>query len=168
MLDRRAEPSGDQQGAELVAVQNGGVRLVVHPWPPDTGGRGVLEELLLDRVLVEPGDGTQAPGDSSTGTTARFQVAGEALDVSAADGEHVKGAGAAPASELAQVQRVGLPGQAAVPGQEPGEREPFGVSEGGLAHDVHRGGGQRRRRRWSLATANNRQRILLVSARNAA
>src|SRR5205823_12958533 len=30
------------------------------------------------------------------------------------------------------VQGVGLPGQAAVPRQEPGEREPFGVGEGGL------------------------------------
>ena len=32
----------------------------------------------------------------------------------------------APAGELAQVQRVGLAGQAAVPGQEPGERDPLG------------------------------------------
>ena len=144
MLDRRAEPSGDQQGAELVAVQNGGVRLVVHLWPPDTGGQGVLEELLLDRVLVEPGDGTQAPGDSSTGTTARFQVAGEALDVSAADGEHVKGAGAAPAGELAQVQRVCVSCQPAVPRQEAGQHEPFGIAECWLEGDKGgRGGGHR-------------------------
>ena len=34
--------------------------------------------------------------------------------------------------ELAQVQCVGLAGQAAVPGQEPGEGKPFGVGEGGL------------------------------------
>ncbi len=46
-------------------------------------------------------------------------VAGEAFDIGAADGEQVQGAGAAPAGELAQVQRVGLASQAAVPGQEP-------------------------------------------------
>src|SRR2546429_7152544 len=42
------------------------------------------------------------------------------------------GADPAPAGELAQVQRVRLPGQAAVPGQEPGEGDPFGVGEDGL------------------------------------
>ena len=31
MLGRRAEPGGDQQGAEFVAVQRDGMRLVVHP-----------------------------------------------------------------------------------------------------------------------------------------
>jgi hypothetical protein len=45
------------------------------------GGRGVLEEFLLDGVLVEPGDGALPPGDGSTGTAARFEVAGEAFDV---------------------------------------------------------------------------------------
>jgi hypothetical protein len=38
----------------------------------------------------------------------------------------------APARELAQVQGVRLSGKAAVPGQEPGEGEPFGFGEGGL------------------------------------
>jgi hypothetical protein len=46
-----------------------------------------------------------------------------------------QGAGAAPGGELAQVQRVGLAGQAAVSGQESGEGEPFGVGEGGLDRD---------------------------------
>jgi hypothetical protein len=57
---------------------------------------------------------------------------GEAFDVGAADGEQGKRPGAAPASELAQVQRVRFAGQAAAPGQEPGEGEPFGIGEGGL------------------------------------
>jgi hypothetical protein len=39
MPGRRAEPGGDQQGAELVAVQRDGVRLVIHPRPPDVGSR---------------------------------------------------------------------------------------------------------------------------------
>jgi hypothetical protein len=109
---------------------------------PDVGGRGVLEEFLFDGVLIEPGDGAQPPGDGSTATAARFQVASEAFDVGAADGEQVQGAGAAPGGELTQIQRVCLAGQAAVPGQEAGEREPFGVAEcwleGAHRHPVFR------------------------------
>ena len=52
MLGRRAEPGGDEQGAELIAVQRDGVRLVVDSRPPDMGGRGVLEEFFFDRVLI--------------------------------------------------------------------------------------------------------------------
>jgi hypothetical protein len=35
--------------------------LIVHSRPPDVRGRGVLEEFLFDGVLIEPGDGAQAP-----------------------------------------------------------------------------------------------------------
>src|SRR6266571_1150969 len=135
MLGRRAEPGGDQHGAGLVAVQGGGVRLAVQPRPPDVGGRGVRQELFFDGVLVEPGDSAQPPGDGGAGTTPGFQVAGEAFDIGAADGEQVQGAGAAPGRELAQVQGVGLAGQAAVSGQEPRERKSFGIGEGGLDGD---------------------------------
>ena len=148
VLGRRPEPGGDQQGAELVAVQRGGMRLVVHPRPADMGGRGVIEEFFLDGVLVEPGDGAQPPGDGGAGAAPGFQVTGEALDVGAADGEQGQGAGAAPGGELAQVQRVGLAGQAAVSGQEPGEGEPFGVGEGRL--DGGEGSG---RGGWSSGTS---------------
>jgi hypothetical protein len=48
----------------------------------------------------------------------------------------------APAGELAQVEGVGVAGQAAVPGQEPGEREPLGTGEGRLDDDE--GGGRSR------------------------
>jgi hypothetical protein len=50
-------------------------------------GRGMLEHFLLDRVLAEPGDGAQPPGDRGAGTPAVFQVAGGRFDVSAADRE---------------------------------------------------------------------------------
>jgi hypothetical protein len=122
VLERRAEPGSDQDSAELVAVQGDGTRLIVDPRPPHVGGRGVLEELFLNGVAVEPGDGTQPPGDGSAGAATCFQVAGEGLDVGAADGEQARGAGPAPGGELAQIQCVGLAGQAAIPGQEPGER----------------------------------------------
>ena len=58
------------------------MRLVVQPGAPDVRGRGVLEELFLDSVFVEPGDGAQPPGDGGPDPALRLQVAGEGLDVS--------------------------------------------------------------------------------------
>ena len=49
MLGRRAEPGGDQQRTELVAVQPGGVRLVIQAGPANMGGRGVIQQLFLNR-----------------------------------------------------------------------------------------------------------------------
>jgi hypothetical protein len=57
--------------------------------------------------------------------------------------------GPALGGELAQVECVGLAGQAAVHSQEPCECEPFGVSEGGLDRG-ERGG---RGRQWSSDTS---------------
>jgi hypothetical protein len=62
VLGGRAEPGGDQERAELVAVQGGGVRLVVQPRSADVRGRGMLEEFFLDGVPVKPGDGAKAAG----------------------------------------------------------------------------------------------------------
>ena len=59
----RTEPGGDQQGAHLVAAQAGGVRLIVQEGAADMRGRCVVQQLLLDGVLVEPGDGAQPAGD---------------------------------------------------------------------------------------------------------
>jgi hypothetical protein len=64
----RAETSGDQQRADLVAIQGGGVRLIIQPRPPDVRGRGVLEKLFLDRVLVESGGGAQSSGHGGAGS----------------------------------------------------------------------------------------------------
>jgi predicted nucleotidyltransferase len=75
---------------------------------------------LLDGVPAEPGDGAQPAGDGGAGAAAGFQVAGEALDAGAAGAEQGQVAGLAPAGVLAQAQLIGLAGQAAVPGQEPG------------------------------------------------
>jgi hypothetical protein len=71
-------------------------------------------------------------GDGGPGTAPGFQLPGKAFDVGPADREQRKGADAAPAGELAQVQGVRFARQPAVAGQEPGEGEPFGVGEGGL------------------------------------
>ena len=56
----------------------------------------MLEELLFDRVSLEPSDGAQPPDDGGARSHSCFQVAGEAFDIGASDGEQVQGAGAAP------------------------------------------------------------------------
>ena len=141
ILGRRPEPSGNQQSAELVTVQRDRMRLIIHPRPPNMSGRGVIQEFLLDRVLVEPGDGAQPAGEGRAGAAPGLEFSGEAFDVGAADREQRQGAGAAPGGELAQVESVGLAGQAAVSGQVPGEGEPFGVGEGRLDRDERGGWG---------------------------
>jgi hypothetical protein len=60
---------------------------------------------------------------------AALQVAGEAFDVGAAGLEQAQVVLVAPAGVLAQVQIVGFAGQAAVAGQEAGQREPLGAGE---------------------------------------
>ena len=142
VLCRRAETGGDQQRAELVAVQGGSVRLVVQPGPADVRGRGMLEEFLLDRVFVEPGDGGQSPGNGRAGTAFRLEVAGEGLDVGPSDRTQGQRADAAPGGELAQVQRVRLPGQAALPGQEACQGETLGLGEDRLDGGEGGGGGR--------------------------
>jgi hypothetical protein len=102
----------------------------------------VVEEFLFDGVLVEPGDGAQPPGHGGPRTAFRLHLAGEGLDVGPTDGEQGQGPGTAPGGELAQVQGVGLTGQAAVTGQVPGEREPLGIGESRL--DGDEGGGRDR------------------------
>ena len=119
MLGRRAEPGGDQQGTQLVAVQGGGTGLIVQPRAADVRGWRVVREFFFDRVPAEPGDGAQPAGDGGPGAAPGFQVPGEALDAGTADGEKDQGRGAAPSGELAQVQRVGLAGQPAVRARYP-------------------------------------------------
>jgi len=57
VLGRVAESGGDEEGADFVAVQARSVGFVVDPGTPDMDGRGVVEQVLLNRVAVEPGDG---------------------------------------------------------------------------------------------------------------
>ena len=80
-------PGGGQDRAGLVAVQGGGVRLVIRPGPSDVRGRGAAGEFSLDGVLAEPGDGAQPPGDGGAGASFGLQVACEGLDADAPDRE---------------------------------------------------------------------------------
>ena len=116
---RAARARRGQDRAELAAVQRGGVRLIIQPEPADVHGRGVLEELFPGRVLAGPGDGAQPPGDGDAGTAVGLQVAREGLDAGTAGREQGQRADATLGRELAQVQRAGLTGQAAVPARNP-------------------------------------------------
>ena len=60
VLARCAQPGGDQQRPEFVAVQPGGVGLIVQARAAHVRGRGVIEQVFFDRVPVEPGDGAAA------------------------------------------------------------------------------------------------------------
>ena len=54
VLGGRTEPGGDKEGADLAAVQGGGVRLVIQPRPPEVRGRRMVEKFLFDGVPVDP------------------------------------------------------------------------------------------------------------------
>jgi len=43
VLGGRAGPGGDQEGAQLLAVQGGGVRLIIQPGPADVRSGRVVE-----------------------------------------------------------------------------------------------------------------------------
>ena len=96
--------------SRLAAVKGDRMGFIIHP-PLHMGGRGMVEELFFHRVFVEPCDGAQPPGNRRAGPTPGFEFPGEAFDIGAADREQRQGA-ARHQGELAQVQRVGFPGQA--------------------------------------------------------
>jgi hypothetical protein len=56
-LDWGAEHGGDQERARLVAVQAGGLGLMVEPGIAGVHCRRMAEQLLFEGVLLEPGDG---------------------------------------------------------------------------------------------------------------
>src|SRR5215472_11015997 len=119
MPGRRAVPGSNQQRAEFVTVQPDCMGLIVQAGAADMRCRGVLAQVFLHRIPVEPGDGAQPPGDGGPGPAAGLQVTGETLDVGATGLEQAQAVLVAPTRVLAQVQLVGLAGQAAVAGQNP-------------------------------------------------
>ena len=129
VLAGRGQPGSDEEGADLVAVQAGGVRLVVQAGPADMRRRRPLEQALLFGVAVEAGDRAEPTSDRRPSAPTGFEVAGEALDVGPAGAEQAQVVLGAPGDELAQVQRVGLTGQASVAGEERRQRVPLGVGE---------------------------------------
>jgi hypothetical protein len=107
----------------------GDVGLVVDARPTDVHGRGVLDDAFFFGVAVEPDDRAQPAGDRRPGLATVFEVAGEALDIDAVDVEQLMLVLPAPGGELAQIQGVGVTGEAAVGGQEPEQRHPLDVGQ---------------------------------------
>ena len=79
-LDVRAGGLGHARPVQA-SSEIGGVGLAMHARPADVGGWGVVEQVLLDRVPVEFGDGGQPPG-----TVARCPAALTAAQLSASPG----------------------------------------------------------------------------------
>ena len=90
------------------------------------------QQALLLGVAVEAGDRAQPAHHRGACAAALFEVAGEALDVGTPRLEQAKATLLAPGNELALIQGIGVAGQAAVPGQEAGEREPLVIAERGV------------------------------------
>ena len=75
-------------------------------------GWGMRDEAFLFGVAVEAGDRAQPAGDRRRRPTSSFKLTAEGLDVTAADLEQAQMAPVAEHDELAEVQGVGVPGEA--------------------------------------------------------
>jgi len=142
MLAGRAKPCGDEKRADLVAVQADGVRLVVDAGTAHMYRWGVGDEAFLLGVAVEAGHGAQPPGDRRCRPTVRLESPAEGLDVAAVHLEQLEVPSAAERHELAQVEGVGVAGEAPVVAEEPGQRNMFRIDQAGVVDDDgSRGGG---------------------------
>jgi hypothetical protein len=100
-----------------------------------------LEQALLFGVPVDPGDGAEPSSDRRPGAAPCFELASEALDVSASHREQAEVVLLAPGDELTQIERVRVAGQAAVAGEERRQRVPLDVRERRVDHsDIGRRG----------------------------
>ena len=103
--------------------------LVVEPRAPDMHRRGDGHKALFLGVAVEAGDGSQPARHGGPGAPGLFERPDVQLDVCTAHGEKLQAVALAPGDELAEVEGLGVPGQASVAGQEAGQGEAFGVGE---------------------------------------
>jgi hypothetical protein len=126
------------------------MRLVVEAGPADVHCWGDGNQAFFFGVTVETGNGAQPARDRRASFAEGLEMTAEAFDVGAARTEDPQMRFGAPGHVLAQVERVGLAGQAAVAGQEPGQRELFLRAEQDLAHRERR----RRDRRIHVGTSS--------------
>ena len=122
VLLRSAESGSDEHGSDLVAVQAGGVRLVVEAWSTNVHRRRNRNESFFFGVPVEACDRAQPPSDRCSGAPAPLQVTAEAFDVRPARPEQRNRPFCAPLHPLAQVQLIRLTGEPAVSSEESDER----------------------------------------------
>jgi hypothetical protein len=113
-----AQSGSDQHGAHLVAVQPNRVGLVVKTRPPDMHRRRDADEAFMLGVPIETSDRTQTPSKCCPRPAPSLQLTAEPLDVRAARTKQRDLMFGAPLHPLAQIELVGLTGQAAVPSEE--------------------------------------------------
>ena len=97
--------------------------------------RGVGDEAFLFGVAVEAGYRAQSPGDRRCRPTICLEFPSEGLDVAAPDLEQLEVPSAAERYELAQVQGVGVAGEAPVAAEEPCQCDVFRVERAGVVDD---------------------------------
>ena len=85
------------------------------------------EQAFLLGVAVEAGDGAQAAGNGCPRSAPGLELSSVGLDVRSSYVEQVQLVCLAEGDELPQVECVGVPREAAVAAEEPGEREVFGI-----------------------------------------
>ena len=89
----------------------------------------MVKQLLLHRIPVEPGDGTQAAGHSGSGAAAGLQIAGEALDIAAPGTDVGDAADTSWRTGAGPARTPHASGHASC--QEPSQGKPFRLSEYG-------------------------------------
>ena len=129
MVAGAGETSGNEHRADFVAVESGGVGLVVEPRSTDVHRWGAVEESFFDGVAVQGGDRAQPARDCRSCPATALKVTGEAFDVVAGDLEQRQLTLLAPGCELAQVQRVRVAGETRVATQEAKQRLLFEIAE---------------------------------------
>jgi hypothetical protein len=136
------QPGGDQQGADLVAIQTNRPGLVVQLGTPHMRGWRHVDEAFLFGVPVEGHDRRQATRDGGAGSARLLEPSGVQLDVGSGDAEQFEMLLSTPAAPLTQIQAVRLAGAARIAGQEPGDRDPDWIDQNvaGDKLDSGRGG----------------------------
>ena len=81
MVAATGKASLDQEHAEFVAIQPGGVRFVTQFRAPKVHRREHRDQLFLDAVPVEPGNRRQSPTYRRPSLAILFETAGKQLDV---------------------------------------------------------------------------------------
>jgi hypothetical protein len=116
------EPGGHQQGADFVAVEAGGMGLVVEARSPNMDGRGGCDEPFFFGVAVEARNRAQPPRDRRPRSTESLEMPAKRFDVGAARTEQANLVLGAPGDVLTQIERVRLADESAVAGQEADQR----------------------------------------------
>ena len=131
-------PAATSRAPTSPEVQADGVGLVVDAGTAHVYRWGVGDEAFLFGVAVEAGHGAQPPGDRRCRPAVRLESPAEGLDVAAVRLEQLEVPSAAERHELAQVEGVGVAGEAPVAAEEPGQRDVFRVEQVGVVDDDSR------------------------------